>query len=145
MYQSFIFHPSGLRTLSLLSVLNTSPRDYVLSPVLQSETNPPRATPVDGPDNELVTPVWCKNLTECSSHMTKVPFGHLSAPLSQTAKSIRDSLPEEAIGAPWIGTSTLSVAGQSVFFYTPQIVIVHVCRYSNSMCVRDKQLTNGKL
>lgn len=59
-------------------------RGFVFLSLLQSETDSPRTMPLDWPDN--VIPVWCKNLTERSNRMTKVPFGHLSAPLSQQQK-----------------------------------------------------------
>lgn len=73
----------------------------------------------------------------CSSHMTKVlswtPFR------ASFNRNIRDSLPEEAIGAPWIGTCTLSVAGQTFFFLyssTPDCV----CSYS--LCVGPEGKTS---
>lgn len=74
-----------------------------------------------------VITVWCKNLTECSSHMRKVPVGHLSAPPSPQLKHQG----QLAWGSNWCSLDwnlhSVSCWADFFFFFIPQIVCVHVC------------------
>ena len=142
-YQSFIWNTSGLRTLSPSSVLNISPRDlfcHLFCSQKQTHQGQRQSTVQTMSLSYLYDARIWHNAQATWQRSPSDTFQHLCRKQQKHQGQL-------AWGSNWcsLDWNLHSVSCWAECFFTPQIVIVHVCRYSNSMCVGGKQITNGRL